>query len=345
MSASIKQYRTAFDLSQVLADTIKVSKYPIDIFEVFKHKKGPPILVSSFSDYKSWANSAGRKCQDEVKDAKCYFDPGTGVYIIVYNEKKSKKRIRFSLAHELAHIVLDHLNDERTEIDRGGLDDITYYAMEGAANTFAGNFLAPPILIHERLSGSHFDIYDIARFFDLSNESVRDYRKRDYQYWLSMPHRQCEKRILERCKSKMFPHFCYNCSSVSYGKGFMFCPICGDQSLSNYESEDFAMAKYSGIDTDESKRALECPVCHNTELIDNGTFCMICGSSIVNTCGEEFPPNRTAFCGTSLPGNARFCPFCGSPTTFFNKGFLDAWDYEPPNDNVQKYVDDGELPF
>lgn len=342
MSANIRQYKSAFDSSQILADTIEISKYPIDIFKVFKHKKCPPILVSSLEEYQLWATSAGRNCPNEVKDAKCYYDAETGIYIIVYNEKKSKRRIRFSLAHELGHILLGHLDDERTEVDRGGLDDITYYTMEGAANTFAGNFLAPPILIHERIVGGRFDIADIAAFFNLSNEAVRDYRKRDYQYWLNMPRQKCELRILERCRSKMFPHFCYNCSNISYGKGFVFCPVCGLQSLSNYESENFATMKYPGIETDESKRALECPVCHNTDLIDDGTFCMICGSSIVNTCGEEFPPNRTKLCGTLLPGNARFCPFCGSKSTFFTRGILPDWNKSKVFATGE---DDDELPF
>lgn len=344
MSASIKQYKSAFDLSQVLADTIKVSKYPIDIFKVFKRKKGPPILISSFEDYKSWATLKGRKCPDEVKDAKCYFDPETGVYIIVYNEKKSKKRIRFSLAHELGHIILNHLSDERTEIDRGGLDDITYYKMEGAANTFAGNFLAPPILIHERLSGMSFDVADIADFFNLSKESVRDYRRRDYQYWLSIPHEKNENRILERCKSRMFPHFCYNCSNLSYGKKYMFCPICGEQSLSNYESEVFAVSKYAGIDLNEDGRTSECPICKNEEHMSNATFCMICGKPAVNQCTSAilvYGNGDQCDHIEPLPGNARYCPYCGSETTFLREGLLKRWD----DAHVSIDLDDDSLPF
>ena len=340
MSAGIERYKRAFELSQMLADKIEIAEYPINMFEIFMRTKELKVLVSSFSDYKVWVSASGRNCPDELKDAKCYFDPDFRVYIIVYNEKKPKKRIQFSLAHELGHIILEHLNDERTEIKRGGLDNITYFAMEGAANTFAGNFLAPPILIHERLSGQQFDIFDIARFFRLSKEAVRDYRIRDYKHWLNMSHSRNESRNLERCKDKMFPRVCRNCSNISYGKSYLFCPVCGKQSLSDYESEGLPMIKYEGIRLDKEGKALECPVCQNADMSSDGEYCIICGNSLVNRCSSSTGEYESACPNVSpLAGNARYCPLCGSESTFFQRSILLNWE------TIAATEIDDEVPF
>ena len=329
MSSNIKQYKRAFDLSQDLADKLQIQKYPIDIFDILKHKELPKILLSSFADYKNWAKTLGIKCPNELKDAKCYYRVDEDIYLIVYNDKKPDRRVRFSLAHELAHIILKHLNDERTEIDRGGLDDYIYFAMEGAANTFAGNFLAPPILVHERLSGRHFSIFnilDISRFFNLSKQAVGNYRMRDYHYWLSMPHSAHEERILARCRDRMFPHVCPDCFNISYGKDYLFCPVCGKQSLSNYESEGVTLAKYDGVHLDGNGRTSECPVCGNEEHVENATFCMICGSPAINQCLAAISPYGECAHTEPLPGNARYCPYCGATTTFFENKLLPSWE-------------------
>lgn len=332
MSANIKQYRHAFDVSQALVDVIEISEYPINMFRVFERKKGPPILVSSFKDYKLWAKSTGRNCPDEVKDAKCYLDEKTGAYIVVYNEKKTKKRIRFSLAHELGHIILNHLNDERTEIDRGGLGDIAYYAMEGAANTFAGNFLAPPILIHERLAGGHFDVDDVANFFDLSKQSVRNYRKQDYQCWLSMSHGKREKRILERYIRRLNTFLCNKCGSVFTIKGAKYCPVCGNQPTKLRAGGNGTMGRtYPHIELNENGRVKECPLCKNEEHLKGALFCMICSKPAVNQCTfaieKDYEGYRPQCEHTEpLPGNARYCPYCGNETTFLQSGLLQKWD-------------------
>lgn len=340
MSAGIEHYQRAFDVSQMLADKIEIKKYPINMFEIFGQTKDLTILVSSFSEYKAWAKASARNCPDELTDAKCYFDPDSGLYIIVYNEKKPKSRIQFSLAHELGHIMLEHLDDERTEVERGGLDSITYFAMEGAANTFAGNFLAPPILIHERLAGQQFDIVDIAHFFRLSKEAVQNYRRRDYTRWLSMSPSKHEIRVLARCKDKMFPRVCYNCSCISYGKKRPFCPVCGKRSLLDYESEGFLMIKYKGINLDKDGKALECPVCQNTDISPVGEYCIICGNCLINRCSDSLEPTPLACSNLDfLAGNARYCPICGSESTFFQKNILPSWDA------VAEVADDCEIPF
>ena len=56
---------------------------------------------------------------------------------IVVNSRKSPRRIRFSLAHEMGHIFLGHF---RTDIE---IDAIRKMAMEYAANAFAAELIMP----------------------------------------------------------------------------------------------------------------------------------------------------------------------------------------------------------
>lgn len=74
--------------------------------------------------------------------------------MIAYNERRNRPRIRFSLMHELGHVVLGH------EIDT--------QANEDEANLFASNILAPRIIIHK---GQYRTADDIHLTFGLSYEA------------------------------------------------------------------------------------------------------------------------------------------------------------------------------
>lgn len=327
MSASLFKYRNAFYLSQRFFDHLKISDFPVDVMEVFK-KAGPePIFVEPLGKY-----NASNPHPLKIEDAKCFYAPGKA-YLIIYNEEKIASRIRFSLAHELGHIVLGHLDNECTELERGGLDDITYCILEGAANTFAGNFLAPPILIHEKLSGGAFETDKISSFFGLSPTAVRDYRHRDYSDWLTMKRDPCERSILKRCSSKLFPKYCGFCGTLTYGKDVRYCPICGDEEIFPYNGEVVFMKQYPGVPIDENKKVLECPRCGNTEIVSDGDYCPICGTYLFNFCvdtqkiqeGYDYT-EKACEKGRRLPSNYRFCPYCGNETYFYQEDLLPSWN-------------------
>ena len=69
--------------------------------------------------------------------------------------------------------------------------------------------------------------------------------------------------------------------------------------------------QYPGIDLDAYGRTKVCPVCGSDELLA-GQYCHICGTLVVNACTGNCERSRK----TALPGNARYCPYCGSQTTF-----------------------------
>ena len=77
-----------------------------------------------------------------------------------------KKRIRFTIMHELGHIFLDH--SEHSEL------------AESEANYFARYSLAPPPLIH--MLGIE-DYIELSERFNLSKECAF-HAMRSYQKWL-----------------------------------------------------------------------------------------------------------------------------------------------------------------
>ena len=90
---------------------------------------------------------------------------------------------------------------------------------------------------------------------------------------------------------------------------------------------------YKGVDTDNKGKAIICPRCKNEEIESNGVFCKVCGVSLINTCAEtdEYLGNSVRVhypCeeGKILPSNARFCPYCGNQSSFFQNKILQAWD-------------------
>lgn len=114
------------------------------------------------------------------------------------------------------------------------------------------------------------------------------------------------------------------------------CPVCGARfhkenhvQFSKYIAEGAGYMIFPGIQIDDNGRAMECPTCHNTELPTVGTFCPICGQSLINECSAD-NYDKTKNCYEYLPGNARYCPHCGSRSTYFAREFLSAWDYKPP---------------
>lgn len=85
-----------------------------------------------------------------------------------------------------------------------------------------------------------------------------------------------------------------------------------------------------GVQVDGNMRVVGCPRCENEVFNTNAGHCKICGLSLYNSCeGEpEFDYNRNQIDTIyhQNPGDARFCEFCGRPTTFNKAGILKPWD-------------------
>ena len=85
-----------------------------------------------------------------------------------------------------------------------------------------------------------------------------------------------------------------------------------------------------GVQVDENMRVVACPSCENEVFNTDAGHCKICGLSLYNVCEGElefvFNGNQTDTIYHQNLGDARFCEFCGRPTTFNKAGILKPWD-------------------
>ncbi len=123
---------------------------------------------------------------------------------IYYNDNMPKTRVRFSLAHELGHIVLEH-------------GDYLVPENEAEANYFASYLLAPRIAIHYARCENE---KEVSRIFNMSNEAAR-YAFNDYLRW----HRKIAIYKMSSLDKSLYEHF----YDVDY-KGFVYnkkrCGYC-----------------------------------------------------------------------------------------------------------------------
>lgn len=152
---------------QLILD-LKIKKLPVKISEILT---ALGIEVHTYKDNYKMLIEFGLKEQMKTCDAFTLFL--NGKYMIFYDETKSAKRIRFTLAHELGHIILGSgftkmssgllvstRNSEPTENDA---------PEETEANMFAARLLAPSCVLHEL---KLFTVEEIMQFCSITKTSA-----------------------------------------------------------------------------------------------------------------------------------------------------------------------------
>lgn len=153
-----------------------VNSFPINCFEVLDNCK---IEYTKYSE------------QSKKKQTNCLLISEEAFILkgkIYYNDLKIKTRVRFSLMHELGHIMMDHSNN-RTPLE------------EYEADVFASNFLAPRIAIHYSKCKN---AVDVMKNFGLS-EKAAIIAFDDYRRW----HRDVTIRGMAPIDRAMYNYF-YN---------------------------------------------------------------------------------------------------------------------------------------
>ena len=145
-----EQYKNSRDLAWEILIQYSDGRLPVDLKRLAKQ------LNVSFSNY-----TKGAKLIHQLELAPlCYHNDGFAMmhkngYIVFYDERIfPKERIRFTIAHELGHILLRHalspIGQQRipaTTQNNGEM--MEYDNMEFAANIFASRILAPACVLYE----------------------------------------------------------------------------------------------------------------------------------------------------------------------------------------------------
>lgn len=170
---------------QLLAE-LEVAKFPIDPFEIIRQLDS--LYLASWSELKEAtgvSDPLGLKARK--LDAETNVKRGSGEYLIVYDDTiRYLPRIRFTLAHEIGHIVMGHFTEfEKTSL-RDGLTPQEKIVLEREADAFATELLAPRTILR-RFPGMKNDISWLKQTCFLSEQAAniraRELRRVDFGFY------------------------------------------------------------------------------------------------------------------------------------------------------------------
>ncbi|HHV09249.1 MAG TPA: ImmA/IrrE family metallo-endopeptidase [Clostridiales bacterium] len=207
----------------LIYEQCNITELPFDCFQLLAQKGFTCKKYSQLSESKYQA------CMELSQDSCTIGDT------IYYNDKRSPRRIRFSLMHELGHIELN--TDNETE-----------------ANLFSSNILCPSIALHfSRLT----NIREIANLFNISLECAK-YAKEFYERWLY----SVKTYGMTDIDRKMYQYFynpdrkqfifketqCIYCDTIIYNSNKPIChkcdkPLLNEKNIYDTQAEDLFVAE------------------------------------------------------------------------------------------------------
>lgn len=159
-------------------------KYVYEIISQFQEDQGLntfPLDPKEIIEKNGWKLIPYTDFHDELMaishDGFTYYYDGT--FYIYYNQSKPPKRIRFTLFHEIGHIILNHHIEFKKEILQSSED--TGF-MESEANIVARNLMAPAYVICNLYPDSKILF---SKIFLMSDEAVENRLK-----WLNTDYRK-----------------------------------------------------------------------------------------------------------------------------------------------------------
>lgn len=316
----------------------KINKLPVNPFEIAKDNNWVTEKASQVA--KDIGVSIYRLLNDIVKskDGAAMYCGATKEYKILYNDTmKNKNRIRWTMTHEIGHIVLGHHKYDESIIARGGLSQRHYRTLEMEADFFASLVLAPPVVLHKLKVKSP---NEIAKICKLSKQAS----KNRYRYYLRWKNFKKDKRdlvIAENFYDFINQKRCNNCGYGFVSEKAKYCPVCGK--IIKWGKGKMKYRNF--VELNKNGRAIICPKCDNEDIGESDQYCKICGSYLYQECQERK-------CEVKLDSNARHCTQCGGITTFYYNEFLEKWDTEKEeiddklrNLNLDDIDDDFDVPF
>lgn len=317
-----------FIIKQIYVN-LNINSYPINILDIFSNYKNCKVVSYShhmkrsnitYSQMISFANS---------KDASTVYNNKR--YLIFYNDLiRPYERQYWTLAHELGHIMLGHLeNYNNTRIFRSSLSDSEYTWMEKEADYFASQLLANNLILKELKIENSMQIAKLSNLSKQASKNKFDSFKKYLKF--NFKTTDLDKLVLNQFDAFINTTICTNCGYRINTKK-CFCPICNE---SNFERVVTEMIYDQCYELNEKSRAIICPKCENENLEHAGSYCQICGTYLINKCaGQHYIKNtdpddyENNSCNALASSNARYCVVCGSKTTFFENELLEDYNIE-----------------
>lgn len=131
-------------VSSILTKYLPHDQIPVDVFALAKLLGIILVAYSTLTKYER--RELQKICAFETKDGFCVCAKKDGkfVWYIYYDDSQLKERVRFTILHEIGHIVLGHRE----------YSDLA----EAEANFFAKYAIAPPSLVHLIKPNDYIDI-------------------------------------------------------------------------------------------------------------------------------------------------------------------------------------------
>lgn len=146
------RYSTIEEKVVELYEECGVNTMPLDPFSIIE-KKG--YILRPYSSIKRHVLNGLLSAKSDL-EAFNFFDPSIQKYVIFYNSNQNIQRIRFTLMHEIGHIVLGHKEESALA--------------KKEADAFAAYALAPYPLIH---INECEDYIDVEYNFDVSAQCAQ----------------------------------------------------------------------------------------------------------------------------------------------------------------------------
>lgn len=268
----------------------------------------------------------------DTEDACTDYHAEKDKYIIYYNDMDKSRfmtyRYRWSIAHELGHVVLGHhKNSQKTRIYRNFLSDAEYTQMEIEADTFAAYLLVPHILLDMKGIRTSRGIANACKI----SHSAAEARYEEYIQWKEnwKPNRfDNHIKWLFYFSPDIQPYiYCDTCGTRLKLKNRVVCHVCGGKKIVYKPSKK--VSYYLGIKVDMRAKAEKCPYCGQSVIGVDSNICPNCNHMIRNICmGDTLEGHGPCQMSQEHPltGDARYCPYCGSKTTFYEYNVLPRWD-------------------
>jgi Zn-dependent peptidase ImmA (M78 family) len=232
-----------------------------------------------------------------------------GLYLMHINRSKVRypfetsadRRLNFTLAHEIGHMMLDHL-----KVPRDLKSSIEIEMEENEANEFAGRLLMPDYMLY---TCNYYSLDAVAQYFIVSKTAL----------WMRLNN----MKRLNLLSSRRI-RSCTCCGNTSFSAFAEYCGICGRPIRSGLRGIRRILYPQEII-LDILKRVLSCPVCNST-ITSTGDRCGRCGTYIFNYCSSHSENNIADNCSFANMGNSRYCEMCGKETYYYWLGLLRPWD-------------------